>query len=278
MAQRRARVRQWISAATTALTVSDDKNFGVLSAGVAFYGVFAIFPGLAAFIALFGLVADPTLVETQMHALGDVIPPDAMRLFEGQLRRLLATSGDALGWTTVISLLVALWSSRAGISALILGINAISRGAQRKAVRHTMTTVLLTLGMIGVTFVALLVVVVAPVAIALLPVSAATSWILEGIRWLVALCVVLTALSLLYRYGPNQDRALMPWFTPGALVVSVLWFVVSTGFSYYLSNFASYNQVYGSIGAVIALLMWFYISAYLVLMGAALNAVLQIRG
>lgn len=157
--------------------------------------------------------------------------------------------------------------------------NAIFGTPNRGGVRHALVALLLTLTLIGMAIVALFMVVIAPIAIALLPLQAETEQLLEVIRWIVALLSLLAALGLLYRYGPNRRGARPSWLTPGALLVVVAWLAASAGFSLYVTNFGSYNEVYGSIGAVIALLMWLYISAYLILLGAVMNVALErVRG
>lgn len=256
---------------------ADRANLGLIAAGVAFFGMFAIFPAIAALIAIFGLVADPGVVEGQLELMRRVIPPDAYTLFDGQISRLLVARTETLGWATLVSTLVALWAARAGVAALMRGLNAIDGGRNRGGVRHYAVAMLLTVGLIGIMVAALLVVVIAPIALKLAAVGSSTVLVLEIVRWIAALCIVVAALSLLYRFGPNNRGARPGWITPGAFVVLVVWIAASMGFSAYLTNFDSYNRVYGSIGAVIAMLMWLYISAYLVLLGAVLNRTLDER-
>ena len=130
----------------------------------------------------------------------------------------------------------------------------------------------LTLCLVFLAIVALLAVVIAPVVLAFVPLAGSTAWLLEFLRWIIALGVLLLALGLLYRFGPARPGPRGRWFTVGAVVVIVLWILASAGLSFYLTNFGAYNEVYGSIGAVIGLMLWLYVSAYLILLGAALNA------
>ena len=252
-----------------------DKQLGLIAAGVAFFGMFGIFPGIAALISIFGLVSDPVVVMEQLSLLEDVIPKDAYGLFAGQMSRLLTARVDTLGLTTFISIAVALWSSRAGVAALMGGLNAIAGTPPRNGIWQAIVALGLTICLVLLAAVALLAVVVAPVILALLPLKGGTANLLELLRWVVALSTLLLSLGLLYRFGPSPRAQRGRWFTIGALVVVVLWIAASSGLSYYLSNFASYNEVYGSIGAVIGLLLWLYVSAYLVLFGAALNTQLH---
>ncbi len=262
------------------LILADKVNLGLVAAGVAFFGMFSIFPAIAALIAVFGLVADPAIVVEQLDLVRDIIPDETYNLISYQFTRLLGAGTQTLGLATVISLGVALWAARAGVAALMQGLNAISGMPNRGGLWQYVVALTLTVSLIGICVTALLMVVVAPIVIAFLPISSSTGLILEATRWVVAFLIVQAALSVLYRFGPNRRGDRMRWFTPGALLVVVLWIAGSYGFSYYLSNFGSYNEIYGAIGAVIAMLMWLYISAYLVLMGAAFNVVVlrQERG
>lgn len=254
-----------------------EKNASLISAGVAFYGIFAIFPGIAATIAIFGLLADPTVVSGQLTLMEDFIPAGAFQIFRSQIDVLLSAGGQTLGWTTVLSIGLALWSARAGVAALMRGLNAIFDCPNRSGIRHTAVALLLTGSLIGMAIVALLMVVVMPLLLQYFPALQRMTGTGELFRWSLALGVLVLGLGLLYRYGPNRRGRRLPWITPGALIVVVLWFAVSAGFSIYVANFSTYNQVYGSIGAVIALLMWFYLTAYLILLGAALNRALESR-
>ncbi len=250
-------------------------HLGLIAAGVAFFGMFAIFPGIAALIALFGLVADPVIVDEQFSLMEDIIPPDAFALFKAQIERLLSAQTGTLGIATLVSVMLAMWSARAGVAALVQGLNAINGRPNRSGLWHYIVALFLTLVLIGISIFALLLVVILPIALAFVPLAASISWLLEVLRLVITFCIMMIALSVLYRYGPNRRGFRMRWITPGAFLVVILWVAASVGFSYYLTNFGSYNEVYGSIGAVIAMLMWLYISAYLVLMGAAFNVILE---
>lgn len=254
-----------------------EKNAGLISAGVAFYGLFAIFPGIAATISLFGLFADPALVESQLDLMVLLMPPEVYSLFEAQIDGLLSAGSTKLGLTTLFSIALALWSARTGVASLIQGLNAIFDRPNRGSVRHIFVALLLTVCLMGIAMIAVLMVVVAPILLAIIPFETNSALLLEGIRWLVVVTVLFMGLGLLYRFAPNRKFSRLGWITPGAFLVVVLWLSVSAAFSVYVANFSTYNEVYGSIGAVIALLMWFYLSAYLILLGGALNVTLDRR-
>lgn len=267
----------WVRAAASVFSKIDDWNLSLISAGVAFYGLFALFPAIAAVIALWGLVADPIVVDEQIGLMEDFLPQDAYGLIDTQIDTLTSTTSTTLGWATALSILAALWSTRAGVSALMRGLNAIYGTPNRKSWRHYMAALSLTGVLVGVALVALTMVVVTPLVLAFLPLGTFTTLALSFARWVIAVGVLLVGLAIVYRYGPNRTCVRMRWLTPGSLLVLVLWAGASIAFSFYLSNFGNYNEVYGSIGAVIALLMWLYISAFLVLLGAGLNVELEAR-
>ena len=256
-------------------TLSGEVQLGLIAAGVAFYSIFAIFPAVAALIAIFGLLSDPTVIETQLVLMEEIIPNEAYDLLQEQLNLMLATRPETLGFATLLSTFVALFSARNGVASLIIGLNQIYGRPNRNGVRQLAVAILLTLSLIVIAVLALLVVVIAPILLAVLPLGAGTGWLLEAVRWIAAFGIVLAGLGVIYRFGPNTRGARGSWLTPGAFLVILFWLVASAGFSFYLANFGNYNEVYGSIGAVIALLMWLYISAWLVLLGAAVNVVWQ---
>lgn len=265
----------WWRAGWAVFNGMHELNLGLISAGVAFYGMLAIFPAVAATIALFGVVADPAVVDSQLEMIRDFVPDQAFTLLDDQVSRLISTTSSALGFATLISTAAALWSSRAGVAALIRGLNAIYRVSNRTSLRQMIVAVILTFSLIGVALVALASVVIVPIALLFLPLGPMTELALSAARWLIALAVVFLGLGMIYRFGPNRRGNRPPLFTAGAVVAMVIWAMASYGFSYYLANFGNYNEIYGTLGAVIALLMWFYISAYVVLLGGFLNAELD---
>lgn len=225
-------------------------------------------------VGIFGFLANPAAIEAEMHLLQEFIPEEAFALLTAQLNTLLRTNESTLGWATLFSIGAALWTARLGVSAMVQGLNTVAGNDLRSGVMQTVMALALTLALVGVALVALGSLVIMPIILAFIPLGPAAESMLTLARWSIALAVVVMGIALLYRFGPNNaDR--MRWFSPGLALAVVLWAIVSVGFSFYLSNFGNYNEVYGSIGAVIALLMWFYLSAFVVLLGASLNAELR---
>ncbi len=265
-------VALWLRAGRHVFRLIDEKNLGLIAAGVAFYAILAIFPGLAATIALWGIVGDPGLALAQLEEFQAVIPGDVYRLLSGQLRKLSTTDGLTLGWASVLSFSFALWSARAGAAALMRGLNAIYDAPNRAGLSQYIRALLLTASLIGVLLVAMACIVILPVVLAFVPLGPWTGFGVEVLRWVVGIGVLMIGFALIYRLGPNLEGRRPKLISPGAAFATVGWVGASVGFSIYLRNFGTYNEVYGSIGAVIVMLMWLFISAYLVLLGGALNA------
>lgn len=250
----------------------EEGHISLISAGVAFYAIFAIFPGITATIALWSMVSDPNVIATYLEVAESFIPSQAYDLLNAQITALLAGPRTTLGWATAISVLIALFSARAGVSALVQGINVIHSIPARQMIRGVIAGYLITLALVAITLAAFAIIVIVPIAIAFLPIGFVGDWVLTELPWAVMFGLVLMGLAILYRFGPSRSESRAGWLSPGAIVAALGWALGSLVFSYYLANFGSYNRVYGSIGAVIALLMWLYISAYVILIGAAINA------
>lgn len=255
----------------TLYTVSDQRNIGLIAAGVAFFGLLAIFPGLAALIAVFGVFADPLVIQDQLALLTDLMPPDAHALLTDQVTRLIWSGDGTLGLASLASVLVAMFLARRGVDALLKGLNAVYGGQRRGGLAQAAAVLVITLGMVLAGVVALLAVLILPVVLTVFPLGGVAGWLALLGRWAIALGMVTLWLWVFYRIGPNRPA---PVLWPGLLTALVLWVAASAGFSLYIGNFGSYNEVYGSIGAVIALLTWLYLSAYVVLLGGVVNALL----
>ncbi|MEM8656347.1 MAG: YihY/virulence factor BrkB family protein [Pseudomonadota bacterium] len=262
----------WWRAVTHVARLNNEKHLGLIAAGVAFYAILAVFPGIAATIALWGIVGDPALALEQMQEFQALIPADVYALLSGQLVKLATTDGLTLGWASLLSFGFALWSARAGVAALMQGLNAIYDAPNRSGLSHYLRAFVLTFSLIGVVLTAMACIVVMPVVLAFLPLGPWANFGVEVVRWVLGIGVLLAGFAVIYRLGPNLAGKRPRLISPGAIFAVVFWVAASTGFSIYLQNFGNYNEVYGSIGAVIVMLMWLFISAYLVLLGGALNA------
>lgn len=256
---------------------SFDAKLGLISAGVAFFGFLAIFPAAAAVIALWGFASDPEVIRGQIALLQDFLPADAFKVLDTQVQALISSNGDVFGATTILSTLFALWSARAGVDALIQGLDAAYGTSPRGGMWHAVQAVFLTATLIAVALVSVLAAVVVPLLLAVLPMGPDSARLFEIVNEILGLSVVIFGVALAYRFGPNHLSRTRPRILPGLILSTLLWAAASRAFMLYLANFGSYNQIYGSIGAVVVLLMWFWFSSYAVLLGAALNAVMPRR-
>ena len=253
-------------------------HFGLIAAGVAFFAMFAVFPGLAAAIAVWGMFADPRVIQGYLSIAERFLPPEARALVHDQVMGLISAPRTALQWTTILSLLIALYSARAGVSALVQGLDVVHRSKPRSWLWSWAVDFVLTGALIGALFVALVTVVVVPILLNFVQFGTFEAWLTNVLPWGAMFLLVVTCLSIVYRFGPNVPGGFRsPWISVGVLVASIAWAGVSIGFSVYLANFNSYNVFYGSIGAVIILMMWLYLSVWSVLLGGAINAELDAR-
>jgi membrane protein len=249
----------------------EQAEIDLIAAGVAFYAFLAIFPAAAAVIAIWGFVSNPEVIRQEVEVLRGFLPPDAFTLISDQILALLAVHSGNLGITTIVSTAVALWSARAGVAALIRGLNAIHHLPNRSGHWHQLRALVLTFVLVGLVLSALTMAVILPLVVTYLP-NIAQNFALAETNVALGVVAGVLAVGMAYRLGPNYARARPPLLSWGLLVAVVLWFLATRGFMIYLANFPSYNRVYGSIGAVVVLLMWLYVSAYAVLLGAAVDA------
>lgn len=270
--------RSWWRVLRRATRQSDRLNLGLISAGVAFYTMLSIFPAIAALIAIWGIAADPQTLVNQLGMAEGLLPVAALRILESQIEALIQSTDSTLQLTSLISILVAVWTARNGVAALMRGLNAVYREEHRRHALHRYVVAIgLTLLLIGVAILAFAAVILVPIILSLLTLPFGVEALISALKWAILLGVVLFSIGLLYRHGPNRRGAKVRWITPGAVFALVAWAAGSIAFSVYLRNFGALNEVYGSIGAVVALLLWFYLSAYLVLLGALLNAEMELE-
>ena len=270
-------VKLYWDALKAALVDISEKNVSLIAAGVAFYAMLSLFPALAALVTILSLISDPVVVIAQLEDMRGLLPDDVYDILNDQVVSLVTTSTGKLGWAGAASVLVAMWSARAGVGAMMIGLNSVYSERNRNAARHYLLALMLTFTLVMVGLIALITVVIAPIVLSFIPLGVFGYFVAEIIRWSIAILVLLAGVGVLYRFGPNRRAARIGWLTWGAVFAVFSWAVVSIGFSYYVANFGNYNQVYGSIGAVIAMLVWLWISSFLVLMGASWNAQVELR-
>ncbi len=252
------------------------ENISIIAAGVAFYSFLAIPSALTALVTLYGLLFNPADVERQVASLQGILPTDAANLITAQLKAVTAGKPTTLGVSLVISVLVAIWGARSAMSTLITALNvAYAEEEKRGFIRFQLASLGLTVAAIVFAVIALALIAVLPAVIGLLPLGDLGKTIAAVLRWPVLVVLITIGLAAIYRYAPSRREAKWRWVSWGAAVATVLWLAGSALFSVYVSQFASYNKTYGSLGAVVVLMMWLYLSAFALLLGAELNAEME---
>ncbi len=257
--------------------ISRDR-IALVSAGVAFYAFLALFPALAAVISIWGLVADPMEIERQIDSLRGALPGPARELIADAATRIAERSSSGLKLSTAISIALALWSANKGMKGLIEGVSiAYGDEESRGFASSNALSLGLTLGATALALLAIGLVVGLPIALSAIGLSRVAELTLEVFRWPMLALSVLLALAVAYRVSPIQHKPRWRWVTPGSIVSAILWLVASIGFAVYADNFGNYDKVYGSVAAIAMLLVWFFISSYVVLLGAEINAEVEQR-
>lgn len=262
----------WDIARRTYDEVSRDRVLAV-AAGVTFYGLLALFPAVTAFVSLYGLIADPTTVADQLAVAEGLLPGGAIEVVRDQITRIATGDETKLGVAFLISFALSAWSANAGVKAIFDALNvAYGEDEKRGLIRLNLISLTFTLGILAFAILAIGAVAAIPVVLDLVYLGAAAEWLLWLGRWPVLIAIMMLGLSALYRFGPSRDDAQWRWVSPGALFASAAWLTGSLLFSWYVASFEDYNKTYGTLGAVIALLMWIWLSATIILVGAELNS------
>lgn len=252
--------------------VSEDR-VGLVAAGIAFYGLLALFPAVAALVAVAGLVMDRQAVAEQLQQLTAVMPASAAEIVRDQVSEVAAAGQTALGFTAAVGILLAVYSASKGVSAFMQGLNVAYDETERRGfVRRMATVLVLTLGMVLGAALGIFIGPLVPAMLSLVDLGQVTEMVIAVARWLLLAAVAVVGIAALYRYGPSRTAARWTWLMPGAVLACALWLAASLVFSVYAENFASYNESFGALAGVVILLMWLWISAYVLLLGAELNA------
>ena len=266
----------WWDVARRVFNRLSDGNLSMLSAGVAFYAMLAIFPALAAIVSLYALLSDPAEIQAHLLAASAFVPSDVTQIFIAQLTALSSQKQQSLGLSLVGSVLVAIWSAHRGINALVKAITVAYREKEtRNFLQVVALTYALTFGAVILVVLILSLMVGIPAVLSLFPLP---EWIMAtaGLTgWLVFFSTSVVSLGVLYRFASPRRPARWRWLSPGALLGTCVWIVGSTAFSIYVSQFSTYNQTYGALSAIMVLLMWFYVTSLSVVLGATLNAELE---
>jgi membrane protein len=247
-----------------------------IAAGVTFYVLLAIFPAIAALVSIYGLFADATTISGHLASMGSILPGGAVDIIGEQIGRLTAQPAAKLGLTFFVGLGISLWSANAGIKALFDALNIVYGEKEKRGFfKLNLVSLTFTAGVLVFALIALGTVVALPIALDYVGLGRATELLVKIGRWPVMFVVVALGIALIYRYGPSRDTPRWRWITWGSAAAALLWIGASILFSWYATNFGSYNKTYGSLGAAIGFMTWIWLSTIVVLMGAELDAEME---
>ncbi len=254
----------------------NDDNIDLVAAGVAFYALLSVPFILTAIVSIYGMIADPAEVQSHLNSLSGFLPADAMKIISAQLNDLTKGSSGALSLALIGSILFALWSGSKGTKSLITALNiTYDENEKRGFVKLTATAVFLTLASVIGAIVAISVVVGLPAMLKLLSLPPSLEIIGTIGSYLALGALFLVGLAVLYRYAPSREKPKWRWVSPGAAIAMLLWVIGSVLFSWYVTSMGKYNETYGALGGVVVTLMWFYLSAYCILLGSELNSEME---
>jgi membrane protein len=247
-----------------------------VAAGVAFFSLLALFPAVTALVSLYGLFADAATMADHLATLAELMPPGAFDIVREQIARIVSKSGGTLTVGFALGLGLALWSANAAMKAIFDALNVIyEEDEKRSFVMLNLESLAFTLGAIVAALLAVAAVVVFPLILALFGIARINPLLISLLRWPLLLLMIVFGLALLYRFGPSRRNAEWRWVSVGSVFAALAWIAGSMAFSYYLANFANYNATYGSLGAVIGLMMWMWLSAIVVLVAAEINSEIE---
>lgn len=268
----------WKQVVKRAFKESGNDHVNLLAAGVAFYAFLAIFPAIIAAVSLYGLIADPAQVQTQIASVAQGLPQEAQKMLTSQVKSIASQPSGGLQLSLVISVLAALWSASAGTQGLIQAVNVCyDEEDTRGFVKGKALALALTLGAIVFVAVAVGLIAVLPAVLNFLQLGSFATVLVQIVRYLGLLVAFAVALAVVYRVAPDRDAPQMVWVSTGAVVATVLWVIASIGFSIYANNFGSYNETYGALAGVVVLLFWLFITSYLILLGAEINSETELQ-
>ena len=266
----------WKDVASRTIKEVKSDNVPITAAGVAFYGMLALAPTMLALVSIYGLVTSPEESAEQVRGLTSALPGEAARLLVDQLQSITGGNSSQLGVKLAVSLVGLLWTASSGTTALIRGLDiAYDEPEERGFVKLRARALILTV--VAILAVAL----VLGLTLALPAILDAAGFSSVGktlglvLRWPLLGLLGLATLAALYRYGPDRDKARWRWVSPGALVATILWVIGSGLFAFYAGRFGSYNETYGTLAGAVVLLLWLYLTALAILIGAELNAELE---
>jgi membrane protein len=250
-------------------------NVDIIAGGLALFALLSAFPALAAAVSIYGLFASTATIASHLQQFGAALPEDALRIVERQLNEFSQHPHGALRFGVGIGVALALWSARKGMVALMKVTNvAYGEEEKRSILQQLVLSLAFAIGSVAVFLAVVLLGVAAPLSLSSLARGSMISLIVT-LRWLLLFCLAVLALAVVYRFAPDRKAAKWRWVTPGSFIAATLWLICSALFALYVRNWGSYGRIYGALGGVVVLVLWFYLSGYIIILGAEINAEME---
>lgn len=266
----------WMDIGKRVLSQMKQDHVQIVSAGVAFYFFLALFPTIVAAISIYSLVLEPSQIQEQISRINTFLPEQAFGMITDILQPVLEQSREEIGWGLVFSIAISLWSANKGTSALFEGVNiAYDEKDKRNFIKKNLITLIFTLGALVLGLLSLLFIIFFPILIEKVGLPGQIEDILDWSRWIVLGILLILSLSMVYKIAPNRSNPKFGWVSWGAILGTILWLSGSLLFSWYVQNFGSYDDLYGSFAAVIILMLWLFLTAFIVLIGAEINSEME---
>lgn len=262
-----------ITVARRTFTAIGEDRVTSVSGGVTFFGLLSLFPAISAFVSLYGLWADPLTIQGHLDMLEPVLPEGTLAIVESQVVTIASASTGVLSLAGIMALMIAFWSANGGMKALLSALNVAEfQRETRSFIRLNLVAMCFTLGALAMIALMLGVIAVVPIVLRMLPVGWGVETALSIIRWPLMMGLLIIGLAAVYRWGPAAPQSRWRWVSPGAIIAAFALLATSMLFSWYAANFGDYNETYGTLGAVVALMTWLWLNATIVLIGAEINS------
>ena len=259
-----------------ALRESSTDRVSLAAAGCGFYATLALFPAITMLISVYGLVFDVQSVEQQLRIVEDLLPAPAFTLIDERVHQLVSQPAETLGAGLLVSVVIAFWGAATGTKSVLSALNvAYDTTEQRGILGFQLIALLMTLCAVAAAALGIAVLVFLPTVVSFVGLSEYGVVVINVLSMILLVVLVGGTIALLFRFGPSRQPPPDQRIFPGAVLATALWLIASVALSFYVSHIASFGVTYGPLGAVVAIMLWFYVSAYAVLLGAELNAQLE---
>ncbi|WP_417884952.1 YihY/virulence factor BrkB family protein [Zunongwangia sp.] len=244
----------------------------IVSAGVAFYAFLAIFPTIMVIISIYGWTTDAQEVEKQLQELASMMPKQAFQVLQERIQIFLEANNNKFSFGAIFGVLISIWSANKGTNGLLIGVDiAYDTEKDHNIFKQYAMAIAFTIGGFAMLILSMVLIVGFPAIVHNIGLPDVLADLISWLRWVILAILVSFFLCLVYKFAPAREKPKTRWVIPGAIFSTIVWLIASIGFSYYVSNFGNYGEVYGSISAVVVLLLWLYITCFIILLGAEIN-------